>query len=208
MPVALLPPTTSSGGSWSGQRPLAEAPRYVRGRGNSRWHRVRSAVVYPPRHGAAEERTSYAYWCGQHVSNGGNGGKGGPLWLVDDVPPSEPVCGTCVGRALGAGQDETPAGLPPLLFSPRWRTPPSVCPGSRSRTLWIEVSRNCGQCLVCGDITPIRVIGSGYNAWGAGPTNHAPGDALVEPCPFHAWSQLVERGGAAVCGCGWPGAAS
>ena len=205
MPVALLPPTTSSGGSWSGQIPLNEAPRYVRGRGNSRWHRVRCAVTYPPMHGFGE-RTIYTYWCGPSGTDGTE--KYGPLWLVDDVPPAEPVCGTCVGRALGAGQDDTPAGLPPLRFDPRWRTPPAKCPGSRSRTLWTQVSRSCGQCLVCGDITPIRVVGSGYNAWGAGPTNHAPGDGLVEPCPFHAWSALVERDGQAVCSCGWPGETS
>jgi hypothetical protein len=205
MPVALLPPTTSSCGAWSGQLPLLEAPRYARGRGNGRWHRIRSAVVYPAASWRPDGWTAYTYWCGVH---GTDGGKAGPLWLVDDVPASEPVCGTCVGRALGAGQDDVPAGLPSLLFSPRWRTPPAVCPGSRSRTLWTQVSRNCGQCLVCGDITPIRVVGSGYNAWGAGPINHAPGVQLVEPCPFHAWINLVERGGRAVCGCGWPGETS
>jgi len=205
MPVALLPPTTSSGGAWSGQLPLNEAPRYVRGRGNSRWHRVRSATIYPPRQ-AGDGWTAYAYWCGQHVTDGG---KSGPLWLTDDLPADEPVCGTCVGRALGAGQDDIPAGLPPLVFSPRWQTPPTRCPGSRSRTLWTELpGPRCGRCLVCGDIVPIRVVGSGYNAWGAGPTNHAPGAELVEPCPFHAWSQLVECDGRAVCGCGWPGGAS
>jgi hypothetical protein len=205
MPVALLPPTTSSGGAWHGQVPLTEAPRYVRGRGNSRWHRVRSATVYPPRD-VGGGWTAYTYWCGQHVTDGG---KSGPLWLVDDVPEHEPVCGTCVGRALGAGQDAVPAGLPPLLFSPRWQAPPIVCPGSRSRTLWTELpGHRCGQCMACGDITPIRVIGHGYNAWGAGPVNHPPGDGLVEPCPFHAWSTLHEHAGRAVCSCGWPGRTS
>lgn len=206
MPVALLPPTTSSGGHWHGQTPLNEAPRYARGRGNSRWHRVRCAVTYPPSYGRDTDWTVYTYWCGPGASSND---KTGPLWHVDDLPPGEPVCGTCVGRALGAGQDDVPAGLPPLVFSPRWRTPPTKCPGSRSRTLWTELpGRRCGQCLVCGDITPIRVVGHGYNAWGAGPTNHAPGSALVDPCPFHAWSQLGQRDGRAVCGCGWPGAIS
>ncbi|GGM53596.1 hypothetical protein ACFFX1_54810 [Dactylosporangium sucinum] len=197
MPVALLPPTTSGGADWSGQLPLTEAPRYVRGRGNSRWHRVRNAVLW------TDGRTIYGYWCGP---SGVDGGKWGPLWLTDDVPAGEPVCGTCVGRALGAGQDDAPAGLPPLVFSPRWQTPPAVCPGSRSRTLWTELPGNrCGQCLACGDIVPIRVVGTGYNAWGAGPVKHAPGADLVEPCPFHAYSRITAVDGRAVCGCGWPG---
>jgi hypothetical protein len=206
MPVALLPPTTSSGGNWHGQTPLTEAPRYVRGRGNSRWHRVRSATAYPPCE-TGSGWTAYAYWCGQHVTDGG---KSGPLWLVDDVPPAEPVCGTCVGRALGAGQDDVPAGLPPLLFSPRWRTPPTVCPGSNKQNLVHPLDQRCrvGRCLVCGEHDRIFALGRGYNASGYGLVRHAPGSALVEPCPFHAWSTLVERDGRAACSCGWPGGAA
>lgn len=205
MPVALLPPTSTGGSNWHGQQPLTEAPRYVRGQGNSRWHRVRSAIDNPARHGR-DAWTTYIFWCGPF---GSTDAKTGPLWLVDDVPPGQPVCGTCVGRALGAGQDDIPAGLPPLLFSPRYQKPPAVCPGSRSRTLWTELpGHRCGQCLACGDIVPIRVVGRGYSAWGAGPVNHPPGAGLVEGCPFHAWHRLVERDGRAVCDCGWPGGVS
>ncbi|MER7280365.1 hypothetical protein ABT369_38610 [Dactylosporangium sp. NPDC000244] len=207
MPVALLPPTTNSGGAWSGQTPLTEAPRYIRGRGNSRWHRVRSAVIYPAGHVRAADVTIYHYWCGP---SGGSSGKAGPLWLVDDLPPGEPVCGTCVGRALGAGQDDTPAGLPPLLFSPRWQSPPTVCPGSNKQDLMVALNQRItvGQCLVCGAIERVHALGRGYNAYGYGLIKHAPGEDLANPCPFHAWSQLVERKGQAVCRCGWPGNAS
>lgn len=206
MPVALLPPTTSSGGAWRGQVPLTEAPRYVRGRGNSRWHRVRSATAYPPR-GDGEGWTAYAYWCGQHVTDGG---KSGPLWLVDDVPAGEPVCGTCVGRALGAGQDETPAGLPPLRFDPRWRTPPAVCPGSNKQDLAepLDGRLRVGRCLACGVVESIRALGRGYSSYGWGLVKHPPGPDLVEPCPFHAYSRIVARDGRALCECGWPGGAS
>ncbi len=197
MPVALLPPVSTSGGDWSGQRPLTEGPRYVRGRGNSRWHRPRNATTWP------DGRTIFAYWCGPH---GTDGGKYGPLWLTDEPPAGEPVCGTCVGRALGAGQDDTPAGLPPLRFDPRWLSPPARCPGSNSRTLWTPVGgHRCGRCLVCGDVLPIRAVGRGYNAWGAGPVAHPPGTAMVEPCPFHAWHRLEPNGDTARCGCGYPG---
>lgn len=204
MPVALLPPTTSSGGSWSGQLPLNEAPRYVRGRGNSRWHRVRCAVTYPPMHGFGE-RTIYTYWCGPSGTDGTE--KYGPLWLVDDVPAGEPVCGTCVGRALGAGQDDTPAGLPPLLFSPRWRTPPTVCPGSNKQNLMVALNPQItvGLCLACGSVERVHALGRGYSAYGYGLIKHAPSSDIVEPCPFHAWSQMVARDGRAACRCGWPG---
>src|SRR5688572_15714984 len=141
MPVTLLPPTTSSLGNWTGQHPIHTAPRYARGPGNSRWHRPRSATRWP------DQRTTYTYWCGTH---GTDGGKHGPLQLADNTPDGEPVCGTCEGRAVGARQDPTPNGMPPLRFDPRWQTPPTRCPGSRSRTLWTPApGGRCGHCLVC-----------------------------------------------------------
>jgi hypothetical protein len=199
MPVALLPPVSTSGGPWSGQHPLTEGPRYVRGRGSSRWHRPRNATTWP------DGRTIYSYWCGP---SGTDGGKYGPLWLTDETPSEEPVCGTCVGRALGAGQDDTPAGLPPLRFDPRWIKPSAVCPGSRSRSLFADLAgHRCGRCLACGDIHPVRAF-NGWNSYGAGLVRHAPGAGLVEPCPFHAWSRLEPSGDTARCGCGYPGVAS
>lgn len=198
MPVALLPPVTGSGGEWRGQQPLTSAARYLRGPGNSRWHRIRCGVRYPT------GSTNYTFWCGPGASESDNAG---PLWLVDDLPADEPACGTCVGRALGAGQDKAPADLPPLRFDPRWQAPPRFCPGSRSRTLWEPVEGahgSVGRCLACDQIVAVRVVGRGYNAWGAGPIFHAPGGRLIEPCPFHAWMRVVEDDGRARCACGWP----
>ena len=202
MPVALLPPVSSSGGEWRGELPLTEARRYARGRGNSRWHRLRSGVLYGADHQFAwcpDGRVVVHYWCGSSAHDGP--GKGA-LWYVDDLPTSEPACGTCVGRALGAKQDETPPPLPPLLFSPRWQRPPVKCPGSGSRTLWAGDERaRVGSCLACGETVPIRA--KPFPSWGAGPEAHLPGVGLVDPCPFHAWLRLTAVDGGAACACGW-----
>lgn len=199
MPVALLPPITSSA-PWQipeKRTPLTEAPRYARTRGQSRWHRIRSGMQWE---GGSR---SYNLWCGTSVSD--RNVKAGPPLLVDDLPAGDEVCGTCAGRALGAGQDETPPGLPPLRFDPRWINPPSVCPGSGDSGLWVSVpdSWNVVRCLVCGLLVSGRASGGAYNPrWGA--VKHAPGGGLVQPCPFHAWNYLRRRDGEQVgCGCGW-----
>ena len=198
MPVALLPPVSSSAGTWNGEMPLTRARRYVRGPGNSRWHRVRSGYQW------STGRVTLNYWCGPFAQDAPGRNS---LQYRDRLPAGEPACGTCVGRALGAKQDEQPADLPPLVFSPLWVKPPAICPGSRSRTLWTEIEEahgSVGRCLACGDLVSIRTIGRGYNAWGAGPVYHAPGRGLIDPCPFHAWNRLIERVGGAGCACGWP----
>ena len=196
MPVALLMPTSSSGGEWRGQMPLNSARRYARGRSNSRWHRIRAGMQWP------SGRVSLQYWCGQQVSDSPDGDQ---LWTVDELPESELACGTCVGRALGAGQDDVPADLPPLRFDPRWQTPPRHCPGSRSERLWVQVSASVGRCLACGEFVGIRAMGGGgYNYGYFGAVQHDPGPGLVAPCPFHAWHRLVRRGEDVACACGWP----
>jgi hypothetical protein len=198
MTVALLPPVSSGGGDWRGQLPINAARRYVRGPRNSRWHRPRSGSMYPAGYVCLD------LWCGQGMRDSPELDQ---LLYVDELPPDQPACGTCVGRALGAGQDDVPADLPPLRFDPRWITPPSNCPGSRSRTMWEPLPNahwNVGRCLVCGDVVSVRAVGRGYDAWGAGPVYHAPGAGLVGPCPFHAWNRLVAKDGQVVCGCGWP----
>jgi hypothetical protein len=190
MPVALLPPVGRALYGTPRRPPLTHGPRYVRGRDWSRWHRPRSG--YHPR----DDRPDYLIyhlWCGQTAGHNGNIGA---LLTRDDDPTDGPVCGTCEGRALGAGRDQLPVGLPPLRFDPRWITPPRLCPGSRSRVLWISTSDtagNVGRCLPCGEIVPVRVVGRGYDAWGSGPVNHPPGDGLIDPCPWHAWSHIGIR---------------
>lgn len=200
MPVALLPPVTSSG-AWSPpgmpkRIPLTESQRYARCRAMSRWHRVRSGYQ-------AGDHPTYHLWCGTSVTTSPQA-KAGPPLLVDDLPVGDEACAVCVGKALGAGQDETPDGMPPLRYDPRWLTPPSVCPGSGPSGLFVEVpnSRNVVQCLACGLLISGRAMGSPYNpSYGA--VKHAPGDGLVNPCPLHAWNQLTLRGDSVGCACGW-----
>ena len=194
MPVALLPPLTSSGPSSRrpGVMPLAECERYARTKAMSRFHRVRSGVVT-----AEGVRTLYL-WCGSFVFEG-NGGV-----LLADTAGDDSVCAVCEGKALGAGQDELPAGMPRLRYDPRWLTPPALCPGSGDSGLWVEVpnSRNIVRCLACGDLVSGRASGGPYNPrWGA--VKHSPGVSLVEPCAFHAWNHLVRDGERVLCECGW-----
>jgi hypothetical protein len=197
MPVALLPPITGSGPSSVPGVPLIESERYARTRAMSRWHRIRSGYEKP------DGNRTLNLWCGTFIWTLSE--KAGPPLLVDDLPDGEPACAVCVGKALGAGQDETPAGMPLLRFDPRWLTPPPLCPGSGDSGLWVDLARpsqNVVVCLACGDVVAGRACGSPYNPkWGA--TRHAPGEHLVEPCPFHAWNHLVRRGDAVGCACGW-----
>lgn len=201
MAVALLPPLTSGLGRWDGEsQPLLEAPRYVRTAGMSRWHRSRCGT-------RRQGHVSVGIWCGagyvhlastQPTAHGGVG--------VDEVPDGDPVCGPCVGKALGAGQDGIPvgSGLPNLRYDPRWIKPPSTCPGS-GRDLWEDVpnSHNVVRCLVCALLVAGRAQGSPYNpSWG--PVRHAPGAGLVEPCPWHAWNQPAKTPTGIACACGWP----
>jgi hypothetical protein len=202
MPVALLPPITSSGpSSWGPpdkKTPIASAERYARCRGMTRWHRIRSG--YQRESGSR----TFNLWCNGFVTDGSN--KSGPPLLADEVPAGDDVCAVCVGKALGAGQDETPAGMPKLRFDPRWLTPPSVCPGSGDSGLWVNVPNASWRvvlCLACGQLCAGRACGRSPYSSGWGPIRHAPGEQLVEPCPFHAWNHLVRRGDTAGCACGW-----
>lgn len=189
-PVKMLPPRTISRGQWTGWVPLTTGPRYARSRGMSRWHRVRSAIRHDP------ETVHYAFWCGA-------GGR--DLATVDEHPSADPVCGTCVGRALGAGQDPVPADMPRLRFDPRWMTPPARCPGSGDDELYVELAPSVGRCVACGQLVPLRCHGGPYRG-GYGPTSHEPGDGLLEACPWHGWSWVVRVAAEiAGCGCGWPG---
>lgn len=194
MPVKLLPPVTYSGGMYAaGDQPLAEAPRYLRGKGHGRWHRPRTGTV------RADRWTSVMFWCGQSAALDRLIGR-------DDAPADELVCGTCEGRALGAGQDTTPDGMPSLIHAPRTLHPPRVCPGSRDRDLVIPLNDRytVGRCRACGDVDSCRAMGRGYNAWGFGLVNHPPGAGLVAPCPWHAWRRMRPDGEtSAACACGY-----
>ncbi|MFF0790405.1 hypothetical protein [Streptomyces spiralis] len=194
MTVVLLPPVTSAPAEChDGAEALTEGPRFVRTRGMSRWHRPRSGVRYSDGH------TAYDLWCGYGV---GGSHRAGAFLTADEPAPGESVCGTCEGRAAGAGQEQASPTGRQLLFSPRHIDPPKNCPGSRSSELFEELpGGRAGRCLACRDVHPLRAMGGPYNSRYA-ITQHPPGPGLVGPCPFHRWRQLIARDGRAVCACG------
>lgn len=192
MTVALFPPYTTSLPAGPGQ-PLAEAPEFVRTPGMSRWHRPRSGVAYP------DGRRSYHVWCGQLI---GCILRAGGALAVDVRPADDlPVCGTCDGRAAGAGQIPGPDGRR-LAFTPRWQTPPRWCPGSRSGRLYAPLpGGTAGRCLACSDTHPLRAMGGPYASRTA-MVQHPPGAELLPPCPWHAWRQFTATNGRPHCACG------
>ncbi|MGC9540221.1 hypothetical protein [Streptomyces sp. UG1] len=190
MSVGLLPPVTTSCGRIDAE-PLTEGPRFVRTRAMTRWHRPRSGRRY-----VRTGRTVYDLWCG-------GGYVDDTAFQRDEPLAGEPVCGTCDGRAVGAGQEPDGPSDRELLFSPRWIDPPKNCPGSRS-TLFAEMAGGrVGRCLVCGDHQPLRAMGGPYDPR-YGIVQHPTGAALVAPCPFHRWRYLTVVDGCVACGCGRP----
>lgn len=186
MTVALVPPITGSTVSLDTEA-LTEGPRFVRTRGMSRWHRVRSGVRY------GDGRTVYSLWC--------TGAVQGDFLSTDNAPAEDLVCGLCDGKAVGAGQEPDGPDGRTLVFQPRHITPPKNCPGSR-RSLYEELTGGrVGRCLVCGATEPLRAMGGPYNPRYA-IVQHPTGAGLVAPCPFHRWRQLVTRDGRAACDCG------
>lgn len=182
MPITLLPPLTRGGPFHGGVRSeaLTEGPAFVRSRGGSRWHRVRSAVRHlidgEPSH------TSYLAWCGQNLSSS-------HCRAVDEPDDGAPVCGTCEGRALGHDPKR-----PGLLFTPATLAPPRFCP---NRTLFEDAGSNVGRCLACQQLAPAKV--HGWNGYPKLQLHVAL--ELVAGCPFHAWRYLVEADGSAACRC-------
>lgn len=203
--VDLLPPLTRGLGRTEAE-PMRQGPRYVRTSAMGRWHRVRSGVRFE-RWG----HTAWSLWCGQHVSQGG---RGGDCLAAAEPFDGAPVCGTCEGRAIGAGQVQAPEGMAELVFAPRRMVPPARCPGSRSDRLWDPAPGgvNVGLCLACGALAAVRASGGAYNPR-TGLVSHAPGPGLVPGCAFHAWDNLerleTPDGPVARCCCGqdaiWPG---
>lgn len=195
--VELLPPLTGSFGRIEAL-PLRLGPRFVRTVDMGRWHRVRSGIRFE-RWG----HTSWTLWCGQHATQGG---RRGDCLSASEPFDGAPVCGTCEGRAIGAGQIPRPGGMDELVFSPRRLDPPPRCPGSRAERLWepIPDGLNVGRCLACGLIAAVRASGGPYNTR-VGLVVHAPGPGLVPGCPFHGWANLARRGSpdgpVARCGC-------
>lgn len=201
-PVPLLPLPDSATPFWdfggtvtTHDNVLTEGPRYVRSRQATRWHRTRSAVRYPPMVADGVEllpdRVVWRHWCGTHTHSSRGIG-------VDDLPADEPLCGTCEGRAVGAGQGSEVATVDgELLFTPHGIEPPKVCPGSQT-PMYVEEpgGQSVGRCLPCGQLVRLRG-GGGWQGWSwYGPQNHPPGPDLVEPCRAHRWGSLVVVKGA------------
>ncbi|WWT39738.1 hypothetical protein [Microcystis phage Mwe-JY05] len=207
--VRLEPPYRRSAGGWNtGLIPLTAAPPLIRTRAMGRWHRVRSGVHYTPASRAWTAHTSFATWCGQGVSDVES------LRAVE-LPVGEPLCGTCEGRAVGAGHPATGQPIPGLIHQPvTRRPPPPVCPATR-RKLWDAPGWPDGvfPCPACRVPTRLRGCG-GWHDSGVKIEGHPPGPDLCEPCAFHRWDGLqlllVESGPQAVCSCRLPvsGAAS
>lgn len=198
MTVALFPPFTRSS-PWrpSGAPPvvpLDRGPRFVRTRTMSRWHRTRSGTSYGG-------RRSFHTWCGQMVFDmEPRRNRGGFLGRDRDPVDGIPVCGTCEGRAIGAGHERND-GPRDLLFTPEPRRP-RWCPG---RFLYVAIDDprgwpRVGTCLVCGALEPIRASSYGYAFSSVGLRKHEPLD-LIPPCPMHGWAHLTARNGTAVCRC-------
>lgn len=100
-PIPNSPPWSTTRTS----RETLEAKRslpFVVGQAGTYVHRVRSVTLRP-------ERWSAMTWCGQikHSKNSR---------LVGEAPEGRTVCGTCQGRAIGAGQIDE--GGRPLIFAP------------------------------------------------------------------------------------------
>lgn len=177
--------------------PLEHAPRYLRTKSMSRWHRPRYGFRYVggPWKGAGRE--SVVLWCGMGITDLRKALSRG------DAPPEDEVCGTCEGRALGAGQDPTPPGMPALIFRGRTGAAPKRCPGSRSADLAVTMpGGRCATCRVCHDVVPLRLFGGGPWRDRLGLGDHPPGDALVPPCQHHGWHHLEPVGAiGAACRC-------
>lgn len=200
--VRLEPPYSRSGANphhYSTIVPLTRGPRLVRTGGMSRWHRPRSGT-----HHSDHGRTSFTLWCGQLV-------RSTDLIQALTVPDGEPLCGTCEGRAVGAGHPPVAVEVrSALLFEPasRYRRPP-WCPAGK---LWLYDTlartlpwRETFGCPVCSEHVRTRAAGGWANSH-VKIAAHPPVGDMVAPCPFHGWDQLGWRVDErrAVCGCARP----
>lgn len=199
MTVMLAPPYTRSGADpahYADVEALTEGPRYVRTKNMGRWHRPRSGRRY-------SDGISWDTWCGQLV----HGRRKQGAIAVRDTEPVDglPICGTCEGRAIGAGQDDNDSAHD-LIFLPAGVLPPRTCPGASIHTPGLFDPLNArlsvGRCLACGAID--KISGGSRGAYNWSPLRmkaHTPEAALVAPCAFHAWDHLTKTASGVVCRC-------
>lgn len=185
--TALLPPLAT----WStyGTPPtiLEDGPAFIMSPSGKAvyCHRPRSGHRYN------NNLDCYHAWCGASIRR--------PR-TVDRPDPLTPLCGTCEGRAIGAGWPtwaETIAGNPGPLgltrFTPRPDfDPPNICPGTMSDYYLPEPGNwRSGTCLICHAAVKLRSSSTagGYNSR-FGPQLHTP-QHMIHPCRHHAWRYLT-----------------
>lgn len=177
--------------------PLRMGPLLVRTRNMSRWHRVRAAAVFRRDEAIGSlpaQYTVWALWCGQSAFSMHS--------MPCDRLPTDgvPICGTCEGRAMGAGRDGVVATVTApadLLFTPtKVLTIPKVCPA----TVYREITWNRCECLLCGAFVKLRAGGGPYRStWK--PQRHGPQN-MIPGCPLHAWSGMrLHPDGTVSCPC-------
>lgn len=166
---------------------VRSGPAYIRTRGMTRWHRIRSSYLRLDHDGEVSQR--WSFWCGQVT-----GTYRSPI-LADEPVKGEPRCGTCEGRAIGADPER-----PEWLFTPWTITKPDRCPGSGTQVCELQAGNRVGRCLFCGTMQPARGRGGPWNpTWGL--VAHPPGEDLVTPCEFHAWRHMLVVDGRLACRC-------
>lgn len=188
--TALLPPAPSGNPYWRPRRdddePLDYAPAFMisPSRRAHYCHRPRSG------HRRPDGRTSYSSWCGQLLYN--------PI-PVDRPDAATPLCGSCEGKAVGAGwpaASDIVLGavtfpVVPQRFTPRpYFDPPRRCPGGQ-RDLYLPDPANWrrGTCMVCGAAVALRASGAWWSDSSFGPVHHPP-EHIIPPCRWHAWRYL------------------
>lgn len=184
--TALLPPNPTWGHHGTNPRILDEGPAFMISHSPlARYcHRPRSGTRY-------HNRDCYHTWCGQSLHN--------PI-PVDRPDALTPLCGTCEGRAVGAGwptwtettgNTNGPLGI--TRFTPRpYFDPPNTCPGTMSDYYLPEPGNwRSGTCLVCHDHVQLRSSSTngGYTST-FGPRKHVPYQ-MIPPCRHHAWRTLT-----------------
>jgi hypothetical protein len=169
---------------------LWTGPRWLRN--PSRWHRVRSGVQYPH-----FDHATYHVWCGQTITSE----KPATVELPTD---GAPLCGTCEGRAAGAGH---PSPITPgveLRFDPERLIPPRWCPGGGpygpARHVGEMVGHKVVRCGACGELVA-EINAYGWNPRAGVPRRHEPGPGLVPGCPLHAWRHLTRTVEGVACQC-------
>jgi hypothetical protein len=117
------PPSAGVGATYIGYKgpitPFAvtRGPKLAMSIYMTRWHRPRWAVVRVP-----YGHVSYHMWCNSELTAWPKRNGAHTAIYANEVPAGHILCGTCEGRAVGAGYE--PLGVEPFVklhFTPRQR---------------------------------------------------------------------------------------